>query len=54
VASRPINKGELFSQSNIIARRTGGQGLSAIRLYDLIGMKSNKDFGANEIISIDE
>jgi len=54
VAAQPIAKGAEFSPTNIIARRTGGEGISAIRYYELLGMKATQQFSINDIIRIDE
>ena len=50
VAKKEIKKGEIFSSENIIAKRTGGQGISPLYYYDLIGKKALRDYAANDII----
>ena len=43
VANLDINKGSLFTEENIIAKRTGGVGISPIKLASIIGKKSHKN-----------
>jgi N,N'-diacetyllegionaminate synthase len=52
VAARTIKKGELFSVGNIIGKRTGGVGISAIDYQKLIGKKALKDYETDHIIKI--
>lgn len=52
VASVPIRKGEVFSQNNIVAKRTDGRGLSASYYDRIIGTISSKDFNVDEIIEL--
>ena len=51
VAARSISKGEQFTSENLIAKRTGGEGISAINYHELLNQKANKDYLVNEIIS---
>lgn len=53
VANRDIRQGELFTEDNIIAKRTGGNGVSPIYYKELIGKKAQKDFKKNEILEIE-
>ena len=53
VAQCTIQKGELFSEENIIAKRTGGIGISPIYYQSLIGEIANKMYVMDEIISND-
>ena len=53
VASQDVKKGDLFNNSNIVAKRTGGIGVSPIDYKKIIGKKSNKSYKKNEVISID-
>jgi len=53
VANRSIQKGELFSEDNLIAKRTGGIGISPINYKNIIGVKSNKAYKKNEVIAFD-
>ena len=50
VANQNIKKGEIFTEENIVAKRTGGDGISPIFYTDLIGVKSTKDYKKNELI----
>lgn len=51
VANGNIKKGDCFTEDNIIAKRTGGIGISPIYYKDLLGIKANKNYKNNEIIS---
>jgi N,N'-diacetyllegionaminate synthase len=53
VASTDIKKGEIFSEDNLVAKRTGGIGISPIDFENIIGIKSYKTYKKNEVISID-
>ena len=53
VANKNIQKGELFSKDNLIAKRTGGIGISPINYKNIIGIKSHKTYKKNEVISLD-
>ncbi len=50
VARRDIKKGEKLSRENIIAKRTGGEGISAIAFYDVLGKICTENLGSDEII----
>tara|TARA_Y100000389_G_scaffold167531_1_gene172788 strand:- start:35867 stop:36913 length:1047 start_codon:yes stop_codon:yes gene_type:complete len=50
VANCNIQKGESFSEDNIVAKRTGGIGISPIFYKEIIGMKAKKNFSTNDII----
>lgn len=50
VAKNEIKKGERFTEDNIIAKRTGGIGISPIHFKDLLGTKALTDYKKNEII----
>lgn len=52
VASCHIKKGDIFSNKNIIAKRTGGQGISPIEFDNIVGQVANRNFAANEVIAI--
>jgi len=47
VASRAMNKGELFSEENLTAKRPGC-GLSPMRYFDLLGKKTKFDLKVNQ------
>ena len=53
VANKNIQKGELFSKDNLVAKRTGGIGISPINYKNIIGIKSHKTYKKNEVISLD-
>ena len=50
VAKCEINKNEQFTQENIIAKRTGGIGVSPIYYKDILGEKAPRKFNPDEII----
>lgn len=50
VASRDIKKGELLSGSNVVAKRTGGIGISPIAYKRLFGRRAAKDYALDEVI----
>ena len=52
VASRNISKGDVFTEDNMVGKRTGGIGISPIYYKDIIGTKSNRTYLENEIIEI--
>lgn len=45
-----IKKGELFTEDNIIAKRTGGNGISPIHSEKIIGTKATKNYAPDDII----
>jgi len=49
VASRPIKKGEIFSEENLTVKRPG-TGISPMRWDEIIGTAAQKDYEANEIV----
>ncbi len=51
VALSNINIGDVFSEDNIIARRTGGIGISPIYARNLMGIKSQNDYNIDDIIN---
>ena len=53
VSSQNIKKGDLFTNDNLVAKRTGGIGISPIDYESIIGIKSHKSYKKNEVISID-
>lgn len=52
VAARDIKKGELFSEDTLIAKRTGGIGISPLYYKDVTGKYASRDFRKDEIIEI--
>ena len=53
VASQNIKKGEFFSENNIVAKRTGGKGISPIDYASIIGKKSHRNFMKNEVVTVE-
>jgi N,N'-diacetyllegionaminate synthase len=53
VASTDIKKGFVFTEDNIVAKRTGGVGISPIDYTSIIGKKSRRNYKKNEVVSID-
>ena len=45
-----IKKGEVFTENNIIGKRTGGVGISPIYYKDIISKRANKNYKKDEII----
>ena len=52
VANRDIQQGELLTNKNLIAKRTGGQGISPIYISELYGTEAHKNFKKDEIIFV--
>ena len=52
VARIPILKGDVLSSENIVAKRTGGSGVSPLYYESIFGSKAVKDFETNEPITI--
>lgn len=50
VALKPIEKGEVFSLDNIVAKRTGGNGISPMRYKEIIGNEANRNYKINDLI----
>ena len=51
VANKPILVGEVFSNDNIIAKRTGGEGINPIYFDEIIGEISTSNYKKNDIIN---
>ncbi|MCK5847448.1 MAG: N-acetylneuraminate synthase [Bacteroidales bacterium] len=51
VANDDIVKGEIFTDENIIAKRTGGIGISPIYYKEIVGTKATINYSKNDIIS---
>lgn len=51
VASRHINRGEIFSEENLTVKRPG-TGISPMKWDEVVGRQSSRDFEADECISI--
>ena len=54
VAKKPLKKGSVLSENDIIAKRTGGEGISAIKINSILGKIISKDFEVDQVIEIDE
>jgi N,N'-diacetyllegionaminate synthase len=52
VANADIKKGDLFTKDNIIAKRTGGVGVSPIYYEDILEKESSRDYKKNDILEI--
>lgn len=52
VAAKPISEGELFSTENLVAKRTGGKGISPLYYYELVGQTAQRAFNVNDIIDV--
>jgi N-acetylneuraminate synthase len=52
VAKKTILKGDILSEENIVAKRTGGKGISPIKFDEINGIKAIRKFQKNEIIEI--
>ncbi len=52
VASRKICCGEQFTAENIVAKRTNGEGISAVYFDDIVGREAVRDYKVDEIIDI--
>ncbi|MDP2420229.1 N-acetylneuraminate synthase [Sediminibacterium sp.] len=53
VAKFDIDKGEIFSESNITAKRPG-TGISPMKWDEVIGQKAHKDYSADDLIEISQ
>nr|NQU94575.1 N-acetylneuraminate synthase [Bacteroidota bacterium] len=51
VALQRINKGEEFTLDNLVAKRTGGKGISPVHYKDLIGKRATKHYEPDDIIT---
>ncbi len=52
VAKRDIKRGEIFTNENIVAKRTNGEGISALYYKDILGRTAVREFAMDEIIEI--
>lgn len=53
VADREIKAGEKYCEENIVAKRTGGVGISALYYDDMIGLAAKKDYRKDDIIEVE-
>ncbi|PJZ28672.1 N-acetylneuraminate synthase [Leptospira kmetyi] len=51
VAANPIRSGEIFSYENLTAKRPGN-GISPMRLDEIVGLKAKRDFSEDELIDL--
>lgn len=51
IASKPIKKGDTFTENNITTKRPGN-GISPMRWYDVLGKKAGRDFEEDELIEL--
>ena len=54
VATRSIKKDEAFSEENIIGKRTGGTGISALEFDKVVGRFADRSYTKNDIIELSE
>lgn len=52
VAKQEVKKGDLFSENNVVAKRTGGNGISPIEYKKVFGKVAEKNFAINDIITV--
>ena len=52
VSACPIARGEIFSEENIVGKRTGGVGVSPIEYKEIFGKKADRDYQMNDIVEI--
>lgn len=52
VANQRIQRGDLFTENNIVAKRTNGRGISALYYDNVVGKKASRDYEIDEIIDI--
>lgn len=52
VARLPIKKGEVFFEDNIVAKRTGGSGISPIYYEEILGKVASQNFAIDEKIEL--
>lgn len=52
VANQAIKQGERFTEDNIVAKRTNGEGISALYYDNVVGQLAQKDYEVDEIIRL--
>jgi sialic acid synthase SpsE len=52
VAKTVIKQGEVFTEENIVAKRTGGEGISPIYYEEILGKKANKGYSLDEKVEL--
>lgn len=51
IASKEIQKGDTFTEDNLVAKRTGGVGLSPIHYKEIVGRKAGRHYRIDEVIN---
>lgn len=52
VANQVIKRGEIFNENNIVAKRTNGEGISALYYDSIVGNVANRDYQVDEVIQM--
>jgi sialic acid synthase SpsE len=50
VAAKAIRKGQVIAEEDIVAKRTGGKGISPVRYKTVVGSTAEKDYQTDDII----
>lgn len=50
VAAKDISRGEAFTETNVVAKRTNGEGISALYYDDILNRIARKDYHKDDII----
>ena len=50
VAQEIINAGEIYTTKNLICKRAGGKGISAIYLNEILGISANQNYSIDDLI----
>jgi N,N'-diacetyllegionaminate synthase len=50
VAAKAIRKGQVIAEEDIVAKRTGGKGISPVRYKTVVGSTAEKDYQPDDII----
>lgn len=53
VAARPISEGKKFSNENIVAKRTNGEGISALYVDDVVGKTAQRNYLEDDVITLE-
>lgn len=53
VAQKEIEPGDIFTEENIVAKRTNGIGISALYYESIIGRTADRSYNADDIIRLD-
>lgn len=52
VACRNISCGDTYTDENVVAKRTNGEGISALYIDEVIGKRADRDYKEDEIIRV--